>query len=65
MPKIILKVWHGTKHDDSTVTVIFPEGEGAIKWVAKAKADGGFWTQDPPLSFVPWHRINYIEVGDE
>lgn len=71
-----ITVWHGEKHDDFTTTEIILEPTLGMenrthspdenKWIAKVKADGGFWVSGHDsgnYSFIPWHRINYIDVA--
>lgn len=70
-----ITVWHGVGHDNSTTTEITLEATTGhenrtnppdkSKWLAQVKADGGFWVNGSnygQYAFVPWHRINYIEV---
>lgn len=56
---VTLKVWHGTtRHDDATVSE-FILTDSAGQWIDRARKVGGFWGRG---GFVPWHRINYVEV---
>lgn len=58
-----LKVWHGEKHDGFTTTEIeFSDHISAKNWTNKVFRKGGFWTNEHPVVFVPWHRISYIEL---
>lgn len=57
-----LKIWHGTNHEDFTVTEITDNVmcRTAEQWITNAIGHSGFW--DTVHTFVPWHRVNYIEV---
>jgi hypothetical protein len=56
-----LIVWHFEKHDNYTTTeVLLRASESAGDWVKKTRKDGGFWYDGD--KFIPWHRINYIEL---
>lgn len=55
---VTLKVWHGIRHDDATVSE-FTLTDSAGQWIDRARKMRGFWVSG---SFVPWHKINYVEV---
>lgn len=55
-----LKIWHTQGHDDFTTSqVLLKPSESAQEWAENAARMGGFWK---PEGFVPWHKINYIEI---
>lgn len=61
-----IRVWHGEKHDDATVTEIeLTTISGGIHgWVGSAQRLGGFFTgshKNKNFVFVPFHRIHWIE----
>lgn len=56
-----LKVWHTTEHDNYTVSSIeLAPNLNANEWVNTTRTCGGVWIGG---GFVPWHKINYVEVG--
>jgi hypothetical protein len=56
-----LIVWHGERHDDFTTTeVLLKPNESAQDWTRDHSNLGGFWYDG--TKFVPWHRVNYIEL---
>lgn len=58
-----IRIWHSIKHDDYTVTEKpFDEKRGLLAMCREIAEDHGFWTGD---GFVPWHRVNYVELTEE
>lgn len=61
-----IKVWHGEKHDDATVTEL--EVRDLHRWVTETRLAGGFFIgshAEKDFIFVPWHRINWVEQTEE
>jgi hypothetical protein len=55
-----VRVYHGEKHEDFTVTELELDLGWTLRMFTDAmKNDGGFSPSDD--FFVPWHKINYIE----
>lgn len=62
--KVTLKIWHRLYHGNATVTEDVPVYYSVCDTIEQLKDDGGFWMDNS--NFIPWHRINHIEViGEE
>jgi hypothetical protein len=63
--KRIARIWHGVRHDDYAVSEIEIFGDWHLSNFAKdLKRNGGFILPDR-TAFIPFHRINYIEWGEQ
>lgn len=63
--QITLRIWHFVRHDDATATEVQFENvcrgsDAHTACIQEIRKSGGFW-QDAS-HYVPWHRVNYIEV---
>lgn len=54
-------VWHGIKHDDATTTDIDIHPSKTVQQQCAYWAQGGGILVDT-LEFIPWHKVNYIQV---
>lgn len=60
-PEFQLKIWHAVHHDGGDVTLIDIE-TNRLTQLRTIQENGGFWAGE---AFIPWHRINYIEVVEK
>jgi len=63
---VILRIWHGVRHDDAMVTEVSEgiESREAALAVIDRMVKTGFFVhrEDDKTVVVPWAKVNYLEI---